>query len=315
MPLLKQLLIQVDGAPGVSGSEFRPFWLSLDNGVFTAGCGEPGCGMFHTWQDQHPHAGCNSVGLSTWDKHISFRNVRATSGLRQASEAPSLHQVHPCQHNPRDLPCILRPGSGSCHKNHMQIHSCHACIWPGSRQAHPAPKHLRQGTQPRPRQCAAAPEHTHVQQVSANLQDSREQEQAGSLVQACCRSILQLSTPHDLTAALTHLHGYASSLPGFHEALLTRLAGHLPAAALRDPSCVQHLSVELMAALLQCPSLVRLCCGCAAPCRSAYGGCMGAGSACSPCEAARGLRCSMQSACMRHGGGCVVHACVQVQQC
>ena len=90
-----------------------------------------------------------------------------------------------------------------------------------------------------------------------NMQDSRRDEQAGGLVQACCSSILQLSSAQDLVAALTHFHSYATCLPHFHRRLLKRLASCLPAAALREPGLCQPLSADMMAALLQCTALVR----------------------------------------------------------
>ena len=89
------------------------------------------------------------------------------------------------------------------------------------------------------------------------MQDSVQDEQAGGLVQACCRSILQLSAAPDLVAALTHFHSLAACLPHFHRRLVRQLARRLPGAALEDPGCCRPLSADMMVALLQCPVLVR----------------------------------------------------------
>ena len=109
---LQMCVLQVDGAPGVSGTEYRTFWLNIDRGLFTAGSGEPGSGLFHTWQDPQPRLSCNAVGLSTWDKHVSYRNMRAISGLPQTSSAPNCIQVWIVP-SPR-LPCIAHVSTMSC---------------------------------------------------------------------------------------------------------------------------------------------------------------------------------------------------------
>lgn len=60
--------------------EFRPFWVSYLNGEIRVGRGEDECDCFCVWEDTEPVAGIRYVGLSSWDCHVGYRNVRMLRG-------------------------------------------------------------------------------------------------------------------------------------------------------------------------------------------------------------------------------------------
>lgn len=79
--------MQADNVPGskLSGDAFTRFWISYSQGTITVGLGEPGPQSCHySWTDSSPIPDLKHVGLSTWDKHVGYRQI-------QMRPAVSLH--------------------------------------------------------------------------------------------------------------------------------------------------------------------------------------------------------------------------------
>ena len=55
---------------------FERYWISVQDGRITVGKGEPGQSVVYEWADPSPNCRIKYVGLSSWDKHIGYRNVR-----------------------------------------------------------------------------------------------------------------------------------------------------------------------------------------------------------------------------------------------
>lgn len=79
----RRLKMLVDGKTvvDVAGIVLRPatferYWISVQDGRITVGKGEPGQSVVYEWADPSPNCRIKYVGLSSWDKHIGYRNVR-----------------------------------------------------------------------------------------------------------------------------------------------------------------------------------------------------------------------------------------------
>ncbi|KAI5075302.1 hypothetical protein GOP47_0009378 [Adiantum capillus-veneris] len=79
----RRLRIAVDGstlfeAAGVvvSPSHFERFWISICDGHITVGKGDPGRGVLFEWAHSDTTRKVQYVGLSSWDKHVGYRNIR-----------------------------------------------------------------------------------------------------------------------------------------------------------------------------------------------------------------------------------------------
>lgn len=57
-------------------SRFERYWISLMDGTITVGKGEPGLSIVYEWSDPRPNLKVKYVGLSSWDKHVGYRNIR-----------------------------------------------------------------------------------------------------------------------------------------------------------------------------------------------------------------------------------------------
>lgn len=69
----------------VPGDVFTNYWLDYNNGAITIGAGTPStpAGM-HRWVDPHPLEGLRFIGLSSWDKHVAYRNITVGPCLADA---------------------------------------------------------------------------------------------------------------------------------------------------------------------------------------------------------------------------------------
>ncbi|QDZ18740.1 BACK domain-containing protein [Chloropicon primus] len=56
------------------GEDFSQYWVDYNAGKITVGSGRRGSGCLVSWQDETPHD-IESIGLSSWDKHVLYRNV------------------------------------------------------------------------------------------------------------------------------------------------------------------------------------------------------------------------------------------------
>ncbi|ESQ51619.1 hypothetical protein EUTSA_v10016264mg [Eutrema salsugineum] len=80
----RRLKIQVDGKSVVDEEasdlccslEFESYWISIYDGLISIGKGRyPFQNLVFQWQDSKPNCSVQYVGLSSWDKHVGYRNV------------------------------------------------------------------------------------------------------------------------------------------------------------------------------------------------------------------------------------------------
>ncbi|XP_023923175.1 BTB/POZ domain-containing protein At2g30600 [Quercus suber] len=80
----KRLKIEVDGKTVVDvagvglccSSEFKSYWISICDGLISIGKGRyPFQNLVFQWLDSNPNCSVRYVGLSSWDKHVGYRNV------------------------------------------------------------------------------------------------------------------------------------------------------------------------------------------------------------------------------------------------
>ncbi|RCV19754.1 hypothetical protein SETIT_4G001000v2 [Setaria italica] len=90
----KRLRIQVDGAtvadvaaPGLCCSNsFQAFWITICDGLITIGQGRhPNTNLLFQWLDPDPNPDVQYVGLSSWDKHVGYRNISILPAAPQYS--------------------------------------------------------------------------------------------------------------------------------------------------------------------------------------------------------------------------------------
>lgn len=77
---------QATGLPGctVTPGSFISCWISYSNGCIAVGTGPVGSSLSYVWQDPEPPvADIQHIGLSCWDKHVSYRNVQLLPALPQ----------------------------------------------------------------------------------------------------------------------------------------------------------------------------------------------------------------------------------------
>ncbi len=61
----------------MTGDSFTRFWISYNQGTITVGLGEPGIDSpNYSWTDPDPIPNVKHVGLSTWDKHVGYRQIQ-----------------------------------------------------------------------------------------------------------------------------------------------------------------------------------------------------------------------------------------------
>ncbi|XVE94417.1 hypothetical protein REPUB_Repub02eG0006600 [Reevesia pubescens] len=80
----RRLKIEVDGktvvdAVGVGlccSSAFQSYWISIYDGLISVGKGRyPFQNLVFQWLDTNPNCSVRHIGLSSWDKHVGYRNV------------------------------------------------------------------------------------------------------------------------------------------------------------------------------------------------------------------------------------------------
>lgn len=61
----------------LSGDAFTRYWISYSKGTITVGIGEPSPDSCHySWTDSSPIPNLKHVGLSTWDKHVGYKQIQ-----------------------------------------------------------------------------------------------------------------------------------------------------------------------------------------------------------------------------------------------
>ncbi|XP_062227782.1 BTB/POZ domain-containing protein At2g30600 isoform X2 [Phragmites australis] len=80
----KRLKIEVDGRTVVDvagvglccSSSFQSYWISIYDGLISIGLGKhPNKNLLFQWLDPDPNRNVQYVGLSSWDKHVGYRNI------------------------------------------------------------------------------------------------------------------------------------------------------------------------------------------------------------------------------------------------
>lgn len=80
----RRLKIEVDGKTVVDvagiglccSSAFQSYWISFYDGLISIGRGRyPFQNLVFQWLDTNPNCNVRYVGLSSWDKHVGYRNV------------------------------------------------------------------------------------------------------------------------------------------------------------------------------------------------------------------------------------------------
>ncbi|KAK1324541.1 BTB/POZ domain-containing protein [Acorus calamus] len=80
----RRLKIEVDGKTVVdvagvglcSSSAFQSYWISIYDGLISIGEGRhPFQNLIFQWLDSNPNRSVQYVGLSSWDRHVGYRNV------------------------------------------------------------------------------------------------------------------------------------------------------------------------------------------------------------------------------------------------
>ncbi|KAK0575929.1 hypothetical protein LWI29_009270 [Acer saccharum] len=80
----RRLRIEVDGEDVVDvagvglccSSAFQSYWISIYDGLISVGKGRyPFQNLMFQWLDSNPNCNVRYVGLSSWDKHVGYRNV------------------------------------------------------------------------------------------------------------------------------------------------------------------------------------------------------------------------------------------------
>lgn len=80
----RRLKIEVDGKTVVDvagiglccSSAFQSYWISIYDGLISVGKGRyPFCNLVFQWLDSNPNFSIQYIGLSSWDRHVGYRNV------------------------------------------------------------------------------------------------------------------------------------------------------------------------------------------------------------------------------------------------
>lgn len=65
--------------------KFTTCWINYAQGCISVGTGPAGSALSFRWQDPEPAIpGIRNIGLSCWDKHVSYRNVQVLPPLAAA---------------------------------------------------------------------------------------------------------------------------------------------------------------------------------------------------------------------------------------
>ncbi|KAK9833216.1 hypothetical protein WJX74_010670 [Apatococcus lobatus] len=86
---------QLPHAARPSKVSFKPFWINYDCGSFMVGSGAPGEDVILAWEDPQPLDDIQYIGLSAWDKHVSYRHITLGPAL-----LPNIIKQHQQQGNP-----------------------------------------------------------------------------------------------------------------------------------------------------------------------------------------------------------------------
>uniref|UniRef100_A0A9I9DDE3 BTB domain-containing protein n=2 Tax=Cucumis melo TaxID=3656 RepID=A0A9I9DDE3_CUCME len=69
-------VVDEEGVALCSSSAFQSYWISVYDGLISIGKGRyPFQNMVFQWLDTNPNCSVQYIGLSSWDKHVGYRNV------------------------------------------------------------------------------------------------------------------------------------------------------------------------------------------------------------------------------------------------
>ncbi|XP_048501785.1 BTB/POZ domain-containing protein At2g30600 isoform X2 [Beta vulgaris subsp. vulgaris] len=69
-------VVDVEGIGLCSSAAFQSYWISIYDGLICIGNGRyPFQNVVFQWLDSNPNCSVQYVGLSSWDKHVGYRNV------------------------------------------------------------------------------------------------------------------------------------------------------------------------------------------------------------------------------------------------
>ncbi|KAK7280797.1 hypothetical protein RJT34_25864 [Clitoria ternatea] len=73
-------VVDVAGVGLCCSSSFQSYWISIYDGLITIGNGKyPFQDVVFQWLDSSPYCNVHYIGLSSWDKHVKYRNVNVLS--------------------------------------------------------------------------------------------------------------------------------------------------------------------------------------------------------------------------------------------
>jgi hypothetical protein len=242
---LHAMPLQATGLAGctVDPRSFTACWINYSNGSISIGTGPAGSNLSFQWQDpEQPIQGIKHIGLSCWDKHVSYRNVQllpplAAAQLQQLAEQHRQEQSHLLQLRRQEQ---LQEEEGG----HQQ-QQANACSSVGDSKAQQSSERGTAAAAAAAAAAATAAKALQLQghQVPSLLQLVMESV-AGSMAPAAVCHVLQLSEL--LLPRTQQLYEAAVQLAGSWFELLVRQ--HID-----DLAC---LSVDVMADILHEPLLV-----------------------------------------------------------
>lgn len=69
-------VVDEEGVALCSSSAFQSYWISVYDGLISIGKGRyPFQNLVFQWLDTNPNCSVQYIGLSSWDKHVGYRNV------------------------------------------------------------------------------------------------------------------------------------------------------------------------------------------------------------------------------------------------
>jgi hypothetical protein len=73
-------VVDVAGVGLCCSSSFQSYWISIYDGLISIGNGKyPFQNLVFQWLDSNPTCSVQYIGLSSWDKHVRYRNVNVLS--------------------------------------------------------------------------------------------------------------------------------------------------------------------------------------------------------------------------------------------
>ena len=226
----------VCNVPGsrLSSTSFTKFWVSLGpDGLVAVGSGNPHPStVCCQWKDEDPIPNIRFVGLSAWDTHIGYRNIKITSKAIEI-DAPfaTMDTMHP---GFSSLPAVHSPVKSNGEPMHATPSpprpAGNPCP-PSSPLPHPRPPRPPHTTDPSPTTAV-----THLP----------------SLFDLCCQeALLAIQSPDNVCSVIAVADTLAPLLDHVRLKAIEAAADCLPDIIQCDPQGFQGLTVSSLAEILQ----------------------------------------------------------------